>query len=166
MEQWVKRSSELLSKQLNNEYYAYYFYTACSSYFDMTNVELTGLKKYFSKMAKEELDHGKGIVEFMNSRNLRISFLEIKSVSTDFKGIVDVFDQSIQFEEKVLKDITEIYKEAEDNNDYTITTFLDPYVIEQVRSIKELNTYKVNAERCTDPLGIYLFDQQFIKKRK
>ena len=59
-----------------------------------------------------------------------------------------------------MDDISAIYKEAQENNDYTTTTFLDPYVIEQIHSIKELNNYLVNAERCVDPLGIYLFDQQ------
>ncbi|RVD90606.1 hypothetical protein TUBRATIS_29720 [Tubulinosema ratisbonensis] len=166
MGDWKDKASELLSKQLNNEYTAFYFYTSCSSYFDKKNVELPGLKKFFRKMAEEELEHAQGIINFMNARGMTVSFLQVKDFKTNYESVVDVLVKSIDFEEKVLKDLSLIYKEAEESNDYTTTTFLDPYVIEQVESIKELNSLKVNAERCMDPLGIYLFDQQFLAKRR
>lgn len=166
MSEWKETAGKLLSKQLNNEYTAFYFYTSCSSYFDKKNVELPGLRKFFKKMAEEELEHAQGIIDFMNAREMDVSLLSLNDYSTDYKNVIDVFKKSIDFEEKVLTDLSCIYKHAEENNDYTTTTFLDPYVIEQVNSIKELNSLLVNAERCIDPLGIYLFDQQFLSKRK
>lgn len=158
--------SSLLSDQLKNEYKAFYFYTFCAAWLDRRQIELPGLVKFYKKMAKEELEHADGIINYMNSRGLVIDFLGVEPYEADFKNISDIIKASVEFEEEVLRHISRVYESAESTKDYSTTTFLDPYVQEQVNSIKELNGYFMNALRCEDTgHGLFIFDQSFKNKK-
>ncbi|KAK1348487.1 Dysferlin [Hamiltosporidium tvaerminnensis] len=158
--------TELLSQQLNLEYKAFYIYSACNAYFDRSDVALQGLSKYFKKMYKEELTHAKGIIEYMNKNDINIEFknIQIDDLKIKFENldVVSIFEKCIEFEKAVQKNILEMYKYAEENDDYSLCVFLDPYVAEQVDSIKELKDHLKNAIRCKDNLGVYIFDQSFL----
>lgn len=164
--QWDERISKLLCEQLSYEYKAFYLYRASSAYFDQRSVELPGLKRVYKRMAMEELEHADGIIDYMNSRGYSISFHQVDAVSLEFKGIRDVVKRSLDLEEFVLVSLKHMYSEAEKAQDYATTIFLDAYIDEQVRSIKELSQHLMNAERCEDKLGEFLFDNSFRKKRK
>lgn len=165
--EYTKKMSVLLSDQLKNEYKAFYLYTACAAYFDRRDAEFKGLTKFYKKMAREELDHADGIIEFMNRRGYTVLFSGVDPVDIKNSSVSDLIRISVDFEDEVLRCITAIYKEAEKANDYSTTTFLDDYVKEQVSSIKELNGYYVNAVRCEDSQhGIFIFDQSFLKNKK
>lgn len=163
--EWHKKISTLLSKQLSYEYKAFYLYRAAASYFEQRSVELVGMQKLYRKMSSEELEHADGIITYMNNRGYTIEFMQIDSVPIDFKNVHDVLERSLIFEEFVLENIKNVYKEADKARDYPTTTFLDPYLNEQVSSIKDLNDLIVNAKRCSDGIGEFLFDDSLRRKK-
>lgn len=160
---WHNKISCLLSKQLSYEYKAFYMYKAASSYFDRRDIERPGLKRLYRKMAKEELEHADGIIDYMNSWGYKVEFYQVESVKASFDGIKDVIEKSLEFEKLVLKHLKEVYAEAEGAQDYPTTVFLEPYVMEQITSIKQLNGYLLDAQRCSGELGEFLFDKVFRK---
>lgn len=164
--EWHRKISTLLSVQLSYEYKAFYLYRAAASYFEQRSVELAGMQRLYRKMSLEELEHADGIISYMNSRGYTIEFLQIDSVPVDFKNIHDVLERSLSFEEFVLENLKNVYQEADRARDYPTTTFLDPYLDEQVSSIKDLSDLIVNAKRCGDGLGEFLFDDSLRRKKK
>lgn len=165
-EEWHRKISALLSQQLSYEYKAFYLYRAAASYFEQRNVELAGMQRLYRRMSSEELEHADGIIAYMNSRGYTIDFLQIDRMFVDFKSIRDVLERSLSFEEFVLENIKNVYLEADRARDYTTTTFLDPYLNEQVGSIKDLSDLIVNAKRCGEGLGEFLFDDSLRRKKK
>ena len=106
-----------------------------------------------------------GIIDYMNSWGYKVEFYQVESVKASFDGIKDVIEKSLEFEKLVLKHLKEVYAEAEEAQDYPTTVFLEPYVMEQITSIKQLNGYLMDAQRCSGELGEFLFDKVFRKSK-
>ena len=163
MSDWKKEVEELLSEQLRIEHFASYFYRSCYGYAMQRKVSLLNLACFFDGQAKEELDHANGIIDYMNAKEYKITYKEIEIPSTDYKSVVDVFEKSYLYERVATKHILKIYGRAEENNDFGLTQFLDPYVEEQIKAEKEFDDFLTNAKRCDSELGLFIFDQAFKK---
>ncbi|KAF7684636.1 Soma ferritin [Astathelohania contejeani] len=159
-----------LNSQLNLEYKAFYFYQFCMAYFNQHDIALPGLTQFFENMAFEELTHAKGIIDYMNKCFFEVKFRPISTGCDILENVNDVFKKSVEFEIQVYNHILEIYNYCENIGDRATTIFLDPYVKEQIDSIKELNDLHINAKRCIGGseklLGLFIYDNSFNTKNK
>lgn len=159
--EWKHEKERLLSEQLRMENFAFYFYFSAYQYCNSRKVALPSIASFFYKQYNEELTHAKGIIDFANQAGLDIKFEELSLERTNYKSHVEVFELSLKYEELTFEHILKIYKAAEENHDYALTQFLDAYVDEQVKSVKEFSDYLVNAKRCTKGWEVFNFDAEF-----
>lgn len=159
-----ERVSTMMSEQLQSEYIAYHTYNSISAYFKGCGNEYLGLSTAFKKMANEELEHADGIIQFMNRRDFEISYLNIEVADPKGNTCLELTNKCIELEENVLKHLNKIYNNADKEKDFATTVFLDPYLEEQLHSIKELNWYRKNLESCTDDFKLRYFDSEVARR--
>ncbi|KAG0419199.1 Ferritin, middle subunit [Dictyocoela roeselum] len=154
--------SDLLSEQLNIELSASKLYLMAYQFFSSRPVALLNVADFFYNEVYEELTHAKGIIEYMNSMGYKVNFKDTR-VDVTFNNFTDVFEKALEFEKKAYDNVLEIYEYADGIKDFMTTQFLDPYLQEQVKSVKDYNDLLVNAKRCQDELGMFVFDKHFKK---
>jgi ferritin heavy chain len=163
-ENWTTEAGLLLSGQVNMEYEAFYFYTACYSHFSDPKVKLPGLTSFFKKQSEEEAEHAKKIIEFMNKRGYPLELKDIPAVNIRIDDPTSGILKSCKtLEERVLDNILNICSWAHTAGDDSVTEFFEWFIAEQVSSIDEFNNLWVNCCRCGDEgLGLFLFDQSLM----
>ncbi|ELA46521.1 hypothetical protein VCUG_02013 [Vavraia culicis subsp. floridensis] len=158
---WEDEAVELLSEQLRIENFAFYFYQSAYQYCNNREIALPSIANFFYKQYNEELTHAKGIIDYMNQVGLRPNFKPLSLDRTDYKSLVEVFELSLEYEEESYKHILKLYRAADKNHDYALCQFMDEYVAEQVKSIKEFSDYLQNAKRCAKGFEMFNFDAEF-----
>ncbi|ELQ76215.1 Ferritin [Trachipleistophora hominis] len=158
---WSDEVEELLSEQLRIENFAFYFYQSAYQYCNSREMALPSIANFFYKQYNEELTHAKGIIDYMNQTGLRPKFKELSLERTNYKSLVEVFELSLKYEEESYKHILQTYKAADKHHDYALCQFMDDYVAEQVKSIKEFSDYLQNAKRCAEGFATFNLDAEF-----
>jgi ferritin len=126
---------DLLLPRLENEWEAAYFYRAASNY--CANVGYKFAAKYFEEESKSELEHAKGIEDFLVGWNIIPNLPEIDKPVLKFRGLVDIIEQSyaIEYEldEAYEKTSMDIFKVP----DLSVFDFLQTYRKIQTDSVRE-----------------------------
>ena len=120
---------EILNEQINKEFYSAYLYLAMSAYFDDNG--LYGFANWTKVQAKEEVDHGMIIFDYMNDRDCAVHLKQIDVPDTDFSSPIQVFEKILKHERYVTGLINNIYGTAYDIKDFRTMQFLDWFVKEQ-----------------------------------
>ncbi|XP_059143640.1 yolk ferritin-like [Physella acuta] len=91
--------NDLLVAQIQKELSASYLYQAYASYFQRADVNLPGMKKFFSDASTEEREHAQSLIDYINKRGGHAQYEEVnlmetcKTVrtftNTDTSGLVD-----------------------------------------------------------------------------
>ncbi|EJW02366.1 hypothetical protein EDEG_03203 [Edhazardia aedis USNM 41457] len=158
--EWQKKASELLSKHLNNEMRSFYMYHAFAAIAQSSKFSCSALKRFFTRQYKEELKHAEGVIEYMNQRDFEIKYEKIE-LSVNLEELscpMMLFKLCLENEEKEKEDILSLYKIADENGDVATCLFLDPYVKEQYKSIKEIKDWLATAERCNKSLACCMLE--------
>ena len=82
---------DILNEQINKEFYSAYLYLAMSAFFD--DKGLYGFANWTKVQAKEEVDHGMIIFDYMVDRDTKIQLKQIDVPENDFKSPVHVFEK-------------------------------------------------------------------------
>jgi len=149
-----------INKQINLELYTNYVYTSMAFYFDRSDVALPGFHKYFKKAAEEEKEHALHFMEFQNKCGGRIVLNEIKKPDRDEWGSgLEAMKAALALEKKVHESILQLHQLASNSGCQDTCQFLDGYLEEQVRSIKELADHVARLSRVGPGLGEHLYDK-------
>lgn len=151
----------LLEARLNDEYSAHYFYRAASNY--CRNLGYTGAEKFFSEEASQELEHAKGIENYLADWNVNPSLKPISSPEK-FTGYVDIFEKAYEIEGDLLEEYESTSKKIF-NVCLAAFDFLQTYRKIQDASVAEyatfLNQFALIGEDTED---LFEFDQLMLKK--
>lgn len=101
----------------------------------------------------------------MNQRGLRLTLDSISTIDPRRMQIREIFEIAERTEQEVLEHYLSIQKEADAISDYVTTQFVDYFIDKQIGEVKEFHDRAMNARRCESPLGQFLFDQSFAKKK-
>jgi len=125
-----KNLSQVLSEQVNAEYYSAYLYHTMSAFAE--NAGLKGFAHWLFMQAREEMAHGINIYQYILDRGGCPTFASIDLPPVSFSGIEDIFEQVLAHEEKVTALINNIATVAMKENDHACYQFILWYVNEQV----------------------------------
>jgi ferritin len=125
-----KNLTQVLSEQVNAEYYSAYLYHSMSAYAE--NAGLKGVAHWLFMQAREEMAHGVQIYQYILERGAPPSFAAIEMPPVSFSGIEDIFEQVLAHEQKVTALINNIATHAMKENDHACYQFILWYVSEQV----------------------------------
>jgi len=136
-------------------------YQSMAYHFDRDDVAMKGTFNWFKKASDEERDHAQMLMEYQNKRGGRIVLQDVKAPGDSWNGHVHALEDALALERKVNESLLSLHGVASANNDAHLCDFLETnYLDEQVQSINEIAKLIVNAKRCGDGLGAYVFDKE------
>ena len=161
-----KQCEDLLNKQINLELQAHYNYLILYSYFKKDSVAYFNVAKYFKKSSDEELEHATKFIDYQNIRGGFLSYSKIDCIDMNLinteNPILHSFEIALDLENNVYRNLLNLHKMADDNNDPQLCDFLESnFLEEQVESIYELKSYITQLKTLNnDKHALWNFDNK------
>ena len=137
---------DVLNSQINKEFYSAYLYLAISAYFD--EIGLYGFSNWTKVQAREEVDHGMILFDYIVDRNGQVKLDKIDSPEKDFQNPMQVFEKILNHEKYVTESINCVAEMSDDECDLATREFIDWYISEQVEE-------EANARNVIKKLKIF-----------
>ena len=154
---------EILNEQINKEFYAAYLYLSMSAYFD--KMGLFGFANWTKIQAKEEVDHGMMIFNYLIDRDCKVVLKQIDMPQTDFTTPLSVFEQILEHEREVTSAIDCIAYLSQDECDMATRHFINWYLIEQVEEEKNATDIIDRLKMFGDEkASLYLMDNELSER--
>ena len=125
-----KKLEKLINEQIKEEIYSAYIYLAMSAFCKGKN--WNGIANWFEIQYKEEMDHAMGFYTYLFERDGQVELESIPKPPTEYKGLKDLFDETLKHEQYITSKIGDLYKLAVELNDFSAQSFLKWYIDEQV----------------------------------
>lgn len=125
----------LLLPRLKDEFNAYYFYRAASNW--CQNVGFFKAAKYFLEESNSELEHAKGIENFLLDWNVIPTLPSIMQPENAFSGLGDIIEKAYDIEYKLYEDYENTSVEIFKTGDICVFDFLQKYRTIQKDSVAE-----------------------------
>lgn len=123
-----------INEQINNEFSASYSYLAMSLYCQRQN--FLGCAKWLRIQSEEEYGHGMRLLDFLLARDGTVTLKAVPEPSADFANIPAVFEQSLEQEQHVSKQIDALYELALKEKAFSALVELQWFITEQVEEEK------------------------------
>lgn len=154
-----KNVQDAINEQIKNEVFSAYLYLSMSGYFESTN--LPGFARWMRVQWEEELAHALKFFDFVNDRGGRVTLGAIDQPKADFASPLDVFQQSLEHEQKVTGMINALYALAIRENDYPAQVLLQWYISEQVEEEKNATNIVEQLKRIgNDGSALLILDRE------
>jgi ferritin len=125
-----KKVQNAMNEQIKNELYSAYLYLSMSAYCESIN--LGGIAHWMRAQADEEMEHAMKFYGFIHERGGRVVLQAIEHPPIEFETPVDIFEKTLEHEQKVTALIHDLYTLAVEEKDYASQIFLQWFVTEQV----------------------------------
>lgn len=154
-----KRIEDALNAQINAEMWSAYLYLSMASY--CHSIGRPGMASWFEVQFKEEQDHAKIFFNYVNSRNGRVTLKPIDAVPTEWDGVLNVFESTLEHEQKVTSLINDLYALTHEENDFATQSMLKWFIDEQIEEEETAQTIIDNLKMIKDNgYGIYMLDKE------
>ena len=94
-----KKLHEAINAQINAELWSAYLYLAMSM--DAEDKGLKGVANWFYVQFQEENDHARIFMNYLNSRDAKVTLLPIEEVPAMWDSVLAMFTQTLEHEKKV-----------------------------------------------------------------
>jgi ferritin len=133
------RVQAAFNDQINEELFSSYVYLAMAAHLEGLNLD--GFTNWMRLQAQEELVHAMRLFDHINRRGGRVVLKAIGEPPFDFGTPLEVFEKALSHEKHITGCIHDLYKIAQEENDYPAQMELQWFIDEQVE--EEENTGKV-----------------------
>lgn len=148
-----------LNDQINAEQYSSFLYLSMAAYFN--DKGLPGFANWMYIQFQEEMTHANKFFNYVNERGGRVMLKSIDQMPTEFDGVIDVFEKTLEHEQLVTSKINNLVDVALEVRDHATQSFLKWFVDEQVEeeaNVKEiLDTLKLIGGQGN---GIFMLDRE------
>lgn len=125
---------DALNDQMRQEFTAFYLYLSMSAYCDAAN--FPGFAKWLRSQSMEEQGHALRIFDYITDRGGQVALQSLPQPAATWKGLLELFEQVRDHEQKVTASINRVYEVAEREKDYASLTFLEWFLTEQIEEEK------------------------------
>lgn len=154
-----KKVEAILNEQINKEFYSAYLYLAMSAYFD--EIGLKGFCHWTKVQAKEEMDHGMILFDYIIERDGNVNLMHIDAPVKNFENPLQVFEMILEHEKHVTQSIECVASLSEEECDIATRHFINWYVSEQVEEeANVLDVIKKIKMFGTDTPILYHIDKE------
>ena len=87
-----------MNDQINAEIWSAYLYLSMSM--DAENKGFRGVANWFYIQFKEEMDHARIFMNYLNSRDCKVELAPVAEVPTSWETVLDMFVQTLEHEKK------------------------------------------------------------------
>ena len=149
----------IINLQINKEFYSAYLYLAMSAFFD--EIGLFGFANWTKVQAKEEVDHGMILFDYIIERDGKVKLEQIEAPDNDFQNPLQVFEKILEHEKFVTESINCVAQMSDDECDLATRHFINWYISEQVEEEANardiIDRLKLFGDDCT---SLYLMDKE------
>lgn len=134
-----KRVEAAINQQVNAELYSAYLYLSMAAYFERQNLQ--GFANWMRVQFQEEQFHGLRMFDFINARGGSVSLLPIDGPKTEWKSVIEVFEDTLAHEQHVTSLINNLIDVSTQEKEYASINFLQWFINEQIE--EESNAEKI-----------------------
>lgn len=154
-----KKIEEALNAQINAEMWSAYLYLSMAAYCHSNGNP--GMGSWFEVQFQEEQDHAKILFNYVIRRGGRVELKAIDAVPTEWKSILDVFESTLEHEQKVTALINDLFALTAAENDYATQSTLKWFIDEQVEEEETAQNIIDNLKMIKDNgYGLYMLDKE------
>ena len=111
-----KNLHDAINAQINAELWSAYLYIAMS--LDAESKGYKGVANWFYIQFQEEQDHARIFMNYLNSRDAKVTLLPIAEVPTTWDSVLDMYKQTLEHEKKVTSLINNLALIANEDRDF------------------------------------------------
>lgn len=154
---------DAMNAQITHEMHSAYLYLSMSAYFE--SMELPGFASWMRVQFHEEQEHALKFFDFLHDRGGKVELQAIPAVQVNFTSPQQVFELTLEHEQKVTSLIHSLYKLAVAEDDAASQIFLLWFVSEQVEEEKNAtHILEVLKKIGASAGGLYQLDHQVGKR--
>jgi ferritin len=155
-----KNVETAMNDQLREELQSAYVYLGMSAYCESES--LPGFAQWLRSQFDEEQQHALRFYNFIIDRGGRVTLDQLDAPPTDYKSVLDVFEQALQHERSVTESINELYALVAQEKDFASQAWLDWFATEQVEEEKTVGQIVDDLARIGDSgEGLILLDKEY-----
>ncbi len=150
---------EAINAQINAELWSGYLYLAMSMDAEMKG--LKGVANWFYVQYLEEQDHARIFMNYLNSRDAKVTLSPIEAVPTQWNSVLEMFVQTLEHEKKVTSLINNLAAIANEDRDFASINRLVWFVDEQVEEEENAREMIAAVEAVEgNKYGMYMLDKE------
>ena len=128
------RVVEAINGQINSELVASYTYLAMSAWCERQ--KFTGAARWLRLQSQEEYMHAMKLLDFLLAHDCDVELKPVGQPSQKFKSVAEVFEQALQNEQEVSRQIDSLYEIAFREKAFAAVAELQWFLTEQVEEEK------------------------------
>ena len=149
----------LLNDQVNKELYSAYLYLDIANFY--SDKGLDGFANWYEIQAKEEQDHARIFMNYLNSRDEKVELLPIDAVPSSWESVLEMFRSTLEHEKKVTAMINNLAMIAAEDRDYASISRLNWFIDEQVEEEESARDMIAAFEAVEgNKYGMYMLDKE------
>ena len=154
-----QKIEEALNAQINAEMWSAYLYLSMAAYCHSQGNP--GMGKWFEVQFQEEQDHAKIFFNYVISRGGNVVLKPIEAVPTTWNSVLEVFESTLEHEQKVTALINNLFAITAAENDYATQSMLKWFIDEQVEAEETAQNIIDNLKMIKDNgYGLYMLDKE------
>jgi ferritin len=154
-----KKLHDAINAQINAELWSAYLYRAMSM--DAEAKGHKGVANWFFIQFKEEQDHARIFMNYLNSRDAKVVLKPIDEVPTEWDSVLAMYQQTLEHEKKVTALINNLAAIAKEDADFASINRIVWFIDEQVEE-EESARDMIQAVEAVEgnKYGMYMLDKE------
>lgn len=154
-----KKLHDAINDQINAEYWSAYLYLSMSM--DAEAKGLKGIANWFFVQFLEEQDHAHILMNYIISRDQKVTLLPIDKVDTTWSSPLAMFEDTLKHEKVVTARIDKLVEIANADKDHASANMLIWFVNEQVEEEQSARDMITACEAVEgNKFGLYMLDKE------
>lgn len=154
-----KNLHDAINAQINAELWSAYLYLAMS--LDAEAKGHKGVANWFFIQFKEEQDHARIFMNYLNSQDAKVELAPIAEVPSEWASVLDMYKQTLEHEKKVTALIHNLAAIANDDRDFASINRLNWFIDEQVEEEESARDMIAAFEAVEgNKYGMYMLDKE------
>ena len=150
---------EAINAQINAELWSAYLYLSMAM--DAEAKGLKGVANWFHVQYLEEQDHARIFMNYLNSRDAKVTLLPINEVPAEWNSVLAMFKQTLEHEKKVTALINNLAAIANEDRDFASINRLVWFIDEQVEEEENAREMIAAVEAVEgNKYGMYMLDKE------
>ena len=141
---------DAINAQINAELWSAYLYLAMS--LDAENKGYKGVANWFYVQFQEEQAHARIFMNYLNSRDAKVTLLPIEEVPATWNSVLDMYKQTLEHEKKVTSLINNLAFIANEDRDFASINRLVWFIDEQVEEEESAREMIATVEAVEDAI--------------
>ncbi len=158
-----KKMAQEINAQINREFFSAFLYLAIAN--DALDKGFNGTYRWMSLQFKEEQEHALKFSKYLQDQGQKVVLDAMEAPKTEWKNILDMFEDALLHEKKVTAWINDLYTLALEEKDYATQSMLRWFIDEQVE--EEANCNEAIAALAmvgASANGLFMMDRQLGKR--